>query len=169
IAGAATLTLEMIEEKPDLDAIVVSVGGGSQAVGAMTVLRHVKPATPVYAVQAERASAARDSWRAGHPIVTSRADTFADGLATRSAYALTFPALREGLADFLTVTEGEIADAVRLLLSTTHNLAEGAGAASLAGLRKLATKLAGRKIGIVLSGGNIDSATLARVINREIA
>jgi len=169
IAGAATLTLEMLEEKPDLEAIVVSVGGGSQAVGAMTVVRQAKPGTPVYAVQAERASAARDSWRAGHRVTTATADTFADGLATRSAYALTFPALREGLTDFVTVTEQEMAEAVRLLLSSTHNLAEGAGAASLAGLRKLAPALSGKKVGIVLSGGNIDSATLARVINDEIA
>ena len=97
------------------------------------------------------------------------ADTFADGLATRSAYALTFPALREGLADFLKATEGEIAEAVRILLATTHNLAEGAGAASLAGLRQLAPRLSGKEVGIVLSGGNIDMATLARVLRREIS
>ena len=169
IAGAATLTLEMIEEKPDLDAIVVSVGGGSQAVGAMTVLREVKPGTPVFAVQAEKASAQRDSWRAGHSVSGASADTFADGLATRSVYALTFPALRQGLADFVTATEGEIAQALRLLLATTHNLAEGAGAASLAGLLQLALRLAGKKVGIVLSGGNIDTATLTKVLRREIS
>jgi threonine dehydratase len=169
IAGAATLTLEMLEEKPDLEAIVVSVGGGSQAVGAMTVVREVRPGTPVFAVQAEKASAARDSWRAGHPVSGASADTFADGLATRSVYALTFPALLQGLTDFLTATEKEIAEAVRLLLATTHNLSEGAGAAALAGLLQLAPRLAGKKVGIILSGGNIDSATLARVLRREIS
>ncbi len=168
IAGAATLTLEMLEERPDLEAIVVSVGGGSQAVGAMTVLREVQPGTPVFAVQAEKASAQRDSWRAGHPVAGASADTFADGLATRSAYALTFPALRQGLADFVTATEGEIAEAVRILLATTHNLAEGAGAASLAGLLRLTPRLSGKKVGIVLSGGNIDTATLARVLRGEL-
>ena len=169
IAGAATLTLEMLEEKPDLEAIVISVGGGSQAVGALTVLREVKPGTPVFAVQAEKASAQRDSWRAGKPVAGASADTFADGLATRSVYALTFPALRQGLADFVTATEGEIAEAVRMLLATTHNLAEGAGAASLAGLLQLAPRLSGKEVGIVLSGGNIDTATLARVLRREIS
>jgi threonine dehydratase len=169
IAGAATLTLEMLEEKPDLEAMVVSVGGGSQAVGALTVLREIKPATPVFAVQAEKASAQRDSWRAGYPVAGASADTFADGLATRSAYALTFPALRHGLADFVTATEAEIAEAVRILLATTHNLAEGAGAASLAGLLHLAPRLSGKKVGIVLSGGNIDTGTLARVLRREIS
>ncbi len=169
IAGAATLTLEMLEEKPDLEAIVVSVGGGSQAVGALTVLREVNPGAPVFAVQAEKASAQRDSWRVGKPVAGASADTFADGLATRSAYALTFPALRQGLADFVTATEAEIAEAVRILLATTHNLAEGAGAASLAGLMQLAPKLSGKKVGIVLSGGNIDTATLTRVLRREIS
>jgi threonine dehydratase len=168
IAGAATLTLEMLEEKPDLEAVVVSVGGGSQAVGALTVLRELNPATPVFAVQAERASAQRDSWQAGRPVDGASADTFADGLATRSAYALTFPALRQGLADFLAATEGELAEAVRILLATTHNLAEGAGAAALAGLLKLAPRLSGKKVAIVLSGGNIDSATLQRILNSEI-
>jgi threonine dehydratase len=169
IAGAATLTLEMLEEKPDLEAIVVSVGGGSQAVGALAVVREIKQGTPVFAVQAEKASAARDSWRAGHPVSAASADTFADGLATRSVYALTFPALRQGLADFVTATEGEIAEAVRMLLATTHNLAEGAGAASLAGLLQLAPRLSGKEVGIVLSGGNIDTVTLARVLRREIS
>ena len=169
IAGAATLFFEVLEEQPDLDAIVVSVGGGSQAVGALTVARALKPALQVFAVQAERASAAFDSWRAGRPVPKATADTFADGLATRNVYDLTFPALREGLTDFLTVSEAEIAEAVRTLLSTTHNLVEGAGAAGLAGLRRLSGRLSGKKVAIVLSGGNIDAATLSRVLNGEIS
>ncbi len=168
IAGAATLSLEMIEEHSDLDAIVVSVGGGSQAVGALTVARALQPKIQVFAVQAARASAAHDSWHAGRPVTTDSADTFADGLATRAAYDLTFPALREGLTDFLIVSEGEIADAVALILRTTHNLCEGAGAAGLAGLRKLAPRLAGKAVGIVISGGNMDAATLERVLSGQI-
>lgn len=168
IAGAATLTLETLEEKPDLDAMVVSVGGGSQSVGAMTVARAVRPALNVYGVQAEKASAAHDSWHAGRPITTSSADTFADGLATRSAYELTFPALREGLAGFVTASEAELAEALRLLFSATHNLAEGAGAAGLAGLFKLRKTLTGKKVAIAISGSNIDRETLRRVVNGEI-
>ncbi len=168
IAGAATMTLEILEERPDLDAMVVSVGGGSQAVGAMAVARAVKPGLRVYAVQAERARATHDSWRAGRPVPGTSADTFADGLATRNAYDMTFPALQAGLAGFVLVSEGEMAQAVRLLLSATHNLAEGAGAAGLAGVIRLREELAGKRVGIILSGGNIDSETLRRVVSGEL-
>src|SRR5207247_11103931 len=99
---------------------------------------------------AARAWALHDSSRAGRAIARDSADTFADGLATRNVYDLTFPALREGLAGFVTVTEGEIAEALRLFLCTTHNLAEGAGAAGLAGLLKLRDRLAGKTVGGVL-------------------
>ncbi len=168
LAGAATLTLEMLRDVPDLDALVVSVGGGSQAVGAVTVARTLRPGLPVYGVQASGASAAHDSWHAGRPVAKDTADTFADGLATRSVYAMTFEPLRRGLAGFVTVTDAEIAEAIRLLLRTTHNLAEGAGAAGLAGLLRLGDALAGKRVGIIVSGGNIDRATLARVVNGEI-
>ena len=168
VAGAGTLSLEVLEQEPALDAIVIAVGGGSQAVGAITVAHAMRPELEVYGVQAAGASAIHDAWHAGHPISRDRADTFADGLATRSTYELTFPALREGLKDFVTVTDAEIADAMRLLLRTTHSLVEGAGAAGLAGVRRLAGRLAGRKVGIVVSGGNVDEATLRRVLNREI-
>ena len=83
-------------------------------------------------------------------------------------YELTFPALRAGLAGFVTATDAEIADAMRLLLRTTHTLVEGAGAAGLAGLLKLRDTLAGQQVGIVLSGANIDEANLRRVMSREI-
>jgi len=165
IAGAGTMTLEILEEDPAIEALVVAVGGGSQAVGAMTVARAVRPSLRVYAVQAERASAIHDSWRAGRPLSRPSADTFADGLATRQTYALTFPALREGLAGFVTATEAEIAAALRMLHQTTGHVAEGAGAAGLAGLLKLRDELAGRTVGIVLSGGNIDEETLRRVMS----
>jgi threonine dehydratase len=168
IAGAGTLTLEMLRAEPGLEAIVYAVGGGSQAVGGMTVVRTLKPGLEAFGVQAAGASAGHDSWREGRPVTSVSAATFADGLATRSSYAATFGALCEGLSDFVTVTDGEIADALRLLLRTTHNLAEGAGAAGLAGLVKLRDRLAGRAVGIVLSGGNIDRTTLSRVVAGEI-
>lgn len=171
IAGAGTMTLEIIEEtrEPEsLDALVVAVGGGSQAVGALIVARQLHPRLAVYAVQAERASAIHDSWHAGRPIPKDSADTFADGLASRNVYELTFGALREGLAGFVKVSEAEIAEALRILLKTTHNLAEGAGAASLAGLLKLRETLADKRVGIVLSGSNIDQSTLRRVVTGEL-
>ena len=169
LAGAATLSLEIMEEAPALDAMLIAVGGGSQAVGAMTVARERRPGLKVYGVQAAGAPAIHDSWHAGRLVETAQARTFADGVATRKPPALTFPALKEGLAGFVTVDDGKIAAALRLLLRTTHNLAEGAGAAGLAGLFALRDELAGRTVAIVISGGNIDQETLRRVLNREIA
>ncbi|MBV6520756.1 MAG: L-threonine dehydratase catabolic TdcB [Gemmatimonadaceae bacterium] len=165
VAGAGTLTLELIGQCRSLDAMVLAVGGGSQAVGAMTVLRALRPGTPVYAVQAEGASAAHDGVRAGHPVSYPSCNTFADGLATRSTYDLTFPALLDGLADFITVTDAEIAHAMRVLLRTTHSLVEPAGAAGLAGLLRLRETLAGKTVSIVLSGANVDEATLRHVLS----
>ncbi|HWP35714.1 MAG TPA: threonine/serine dehydratase [Thermodesulfobacteriota bacterium] len=168
IAGAATLALEILEAEPRLDALVLAVGGGSQAVGALTVARALAPRLRVYGVQAEGAAAIHDSWHAGRPIERPAAATFAEGIATRRPYELTFGALREGLAGFVTVSEGELAEAIRLVLRTTHNLVEGAGAAGLAGLLKLREVLAGLRVGVVLSGANIDAGTLRRVLNREL-
>jgi threonine dehydratase len=168
IAGATTLALEIVEQAPDLDALVIAIGGGSQAVGALTVARGLAPRLRVFGVQAAGASAIHDGWHLKTPFKKDSASTFADGLATRSTYAMTFDALCEGLAGFVTVTDAEIAEAVRLLLSTTHNLAEGAGAAGLAGLLKLAPSLAGKRVGIVISGGNLDRETLRRVLSGEL-
>ena len=168
IAGAGTMALEMLEQEPALDALVLAVGGGSQAVGAMTVARALRPELRVFGVQAERAAAIHDSWHKGRPVIGYTANTFADGVATRNVYELTFAALCEGLAGFVKVSEGAIADALRVMMKTTHNLAEGAGAMGLAGLLALRESLAGKAVGICLSGANIDQETLRRVACREI-
>jgi threonine dehydratase len=168
VAGAATMTLEMLEQQPDLDALVLAVGGGSQAVGALTVARSLRPSLRVFGVQAAGASAIHDSWHAREPRTTERADTFAEGVATRTTYELTFPTLLDGLTGFITVTDAEIASAMRVILGATHNLVEGAGALGLAGLLKLREQLTGKRVGIVFSGGNVDAATLRRVLNREL-
>jgi threonine dehydratase len=164
LAGAATISLEMLEEAPDIDAIVVSIGGGSQAVGAMTVAREMKPRVEVHGVQAAAAPAIHDSWHAGRPVFVPVESTIAEGLATRETYELTFPALRAGLATFVTVSESEIAQAICLILRTTHNLAEGAGAAGLAGLLSQPERFAGKTVGIIFGGSNIDAETLQRVL-----
>lgn len=168
IAGAATITLEILEEERSLEALLVSVGGGSQAVGALTVARELRPDLPIYAVQAAGAAAIHDAWHKGEPVSLPSADTFADGLATRNTYPFTFDALREGLRGFVTVTDAEMAEAIRLLLSSTHTLAEGAGAAALAGLAKLEDQLSGKAVAVILSGGNIDTETLTRVLAKEL-
>lgn len=167
IAGAATITLEMLEQEPGLDAMVVAVGGGSQAAGACLVAAARRPDLAVHAVQAANAAASHDSWHAGRPVTVSSADTFADGLATRSSYSSTLPVLQARLKGFVTVTEAEIAGGLRVLLKATHNLVEGAGATGLAGLVKLAPALAGKRVGVILSGGNIDQDTLCWVLNQS--
>jgi threonine dehydratase len=168
IAGAGTVALELLTDESRIDALVVPVGGGSLAVGTLVAARTLAPQVAVYGVQAERASAIHDSFHAGRPLSRPSADTFADGLATRNTYPMTLGALCAGLAGFVTVSEAELAEAVRLYLRTTHNLAEGAGAAALAGLIKLRDRLAGKRVGIVLSGANIDEKTLRAITTREI-
>jgi threonine dehydratase len=168
VAGAGTMTLEILEQQPSLDALVLAVGGGSQAVGAMTVAREIAPRLEVYGVQAAGAAAIHDSWHAGERRTTQRADTFAEGVATRTAYDLTFPALQAGLTDFVTVTDAEIAESLRAILAITHNLVEGAGAMGLAAVQKLRDRLAGKRVGIVFCGGNLDTGTLTRILRREL-
>ena len=168
IAGAGTMTVEIMDQDPAPEALIFSIGGGSQAVGAIVVTRAMRPSTRVYGVQAAGADAAYRSWHTGERVTLDSANTFADGLATRSVYDLTFPALRAGLAGFARVTDAEMASALRLLMRTTHNLLEGAAAAGLAALLAMRDELAGQRVGLVLSGGNIDEATLRRVVNGEI-
>jgi threonine dehydratase len=121
----------------------------------------------VYGVQARGASVIHDSWHAKTRLAAAVPQTFADGLATGATYDLTWEPLRDGLAGFVAVSDAQIADAIRLLLRTTHNLAEGAGAAGLAGLRAL-DALRGKICAVVLSGSNIDGETLKRVMTGEL-
>jgi threonine dehydratase len=169
IAGAATLFAELHEQAAafagELDAIVVAVGGGSQAVGAIVTTAKFRPGMPIYGVQAAGASAIHDSWHAKQRLTVASATTFADGLATRATYDLTWPAILAGLTGFVAVADPVLAAAIRMLLRTTHNLAEGAGAAGLAGVIALREQLMGKTVGIVLSGANIDAATLRTVLD----
>ncbi len=168
VAGAGTMTLEILSQEPKIDALVIATGGGSQAVGAMTVARELAPSLEVYGVQAAGASAIHDSWHAHTRLTTARSDTFAEGVATRTTYDLTFPALQEGLAGFVTVTDAEIAESLRTIVAETHNLVEGAGAMGFAALPKLADRLAGKRVGIIFCGGNMDTVLLRRILNREL-
>jgi threonine dehydratase len=164
LAGAATATLELCQQVPQLDVIFVAVGGGSLANGAITVTKALWPNVKVYGVQAAGAAAAHDSWHAGRRVQTESAITIADGLATRSTYDATWPTLQQGLAGFYTVTEGQIAAATALMIQHTHNLVEPAGAAAFAGLLAMRAKFAGQRVAVFCCGGNIDAATLKLVL-----
>jgi threonine dehydratase len=168
IAGAGTMTREIIDQQPDLEALVIATGGGSQAVGALTVAREAAPHLEVFGVQAAGAPAIHDSWHAQQRLTTKSADTFAEGVATRTTYDLTFPALQAGLAGFVTVADAEIAESLRTIVAVTHNLVEGAGAMGFAALPKLRDRLAGKRVGIVFCGGNIDTNVLRRILAREM-
>jgi threonine dehydratase len=122
----------------------------------------------VYGVQAAGAPAIHDSWHARAPRTTPSADTFAEGVATRQPYELTFATLLEGLAGFVTVSDAELAEGIRVILSKTHNLVEGAGVAGFAGALKLRRELHGKRVGIIFSGGNLDTAVLRRILLNEI-
>jgi threonine dehydratase len=154
IAGVGTYTLEILEDMPDVDIIVVPVGGGSGASGACIVAKSVNPDIQVIGVQAEQAPAVYLSWREGY-VVEAPMKSSAEGLATGTGYELPLKIMREHLDDFILVTEDEMNRAIVTHLEETHNLTEHAGAASLAGAVKIKDRLAGKKVVIIMSGGNL--------------
>jgi threonine dehydratase len=164
LAGVATYALEIFEHLSDVDVIVVPIGGGSGACGNCLVRSALGANTRVVGVQAQNADAFARSFRTGTRVVGDRADTFAEGMATRVTFDLTFELLQHELNDIVLLTEDELAEGVRLALRATHNLAEGAGAASLAAAVKTKDALAGRRVVCVMSGGNLDAAKLRRVL-----
>jgi threonine dehydratase len=159
IAGVATYTAEILETRPDIEVIVVPVGGGSGAAGACVVAKAVRPSIEVLGVQSESAPAAYRSWRAGS-LVEDANSTFAEGLATRTAFELPQQILRTLLDDFVLVSEDALRAATRLMIEKTRNLVEPAGAAALAAVLAAPERFAGRKVAIVCSGGNISPAQL---------
>jgi threonine dehydratase len=166
LAGVGTLYLEIFETVPDLEALIVPVGGGSGAAAACLVARAVAPRCQVIAVQSEASPAAHDSWRAGACV--ERPDrTVAEGLATGCGFEFTQRIMREGLADFRLVSDEEIRTAQRLLMTHAHTLAEGAGAAALAGVLASPEEFAGRRVAIVCTGGNASATEIAAGLRPE--
>jgi len=164
IAGVGTMGLEIIEDVPDVDTIIVSVGGGTHASGLGIVFKTVSPSVDIIAVQAENAPSAYLSWKSGKLESTESAKTIADGLATRQAFELTTSILRDVLDDFLLVSEREIKNAIKLYIDKTKTIAEGAGAASLAAGYKIRKRLKGKKVVLILSGGNLTSNMLQEIL-----
>jgi threonine dehydratase len=167
IAGVGTIGLEIIEDLPDVDAIIVPVGGGSMAAGVSTVVRTVAPEAKVFAVQAENAPSVYLSWRKGEVVPTESANTMADGLATRRAFELPLEIIRDQVDDFVLVSEDELRSAVRLYVEKTHTIAEGAGAAPLAAGYKMRDRLRGKRVAMVLSGGNLTADMLRAILSKK--
>jgi threonine dehydratase len=163
IEGVGTYTLEILRVEPDLDVVVVPIGGGSGAAGACIAGKAIKPGLEVIGVQAESAPAAYLSWKQ-RSLVTGEMKTAAEGLATRTAFQLPQEILWEQLDDFILVTEDEISEAIVLMIETTRNLAEAAGAAALAGALKIRGRLANKKVALICSGSNITLDQLRAVL-----
>ncbi|MBM3223042.1 MAG: threonine dehydratase [Candidatus Tectomicrobia bacterium] len=167
VHGVGTYWLEVLHDLPAPDVALVPVGGGSGVCAAITVLKALHPATRIVGVQAANAPAVFNSWTSKQLCETESANTFADGLATRVAFAMPLRIMQEGLDAMVLVSEDDMRAAIVQLLRTTHNLAEGAGAAAVAAAWQLRESLAGQKVVMVLSGGNIDLATLRWVLSQD--
>ncbi len=163
INGVGTEFLEIVEDLPDIDVMIVPIGAGSEAAAAGTVLKALTPRCEIIAVQAERSPAACLSWREGQ-VMTAANETFAGGFATGSAYALPFDIYRHVLTDFVLLSEDEIYQGINAALHHTHQLAEGAGAASLMALIKLRDRLQGKKVVVQMSGCNASPEEIATAV-----
>lgn len=161
VMGVATYALELMTAEPDLDVIYVPIGLGSGICGCITVRDLLGRRTEIVGVQASAAPAYALSFSLGRAVSTPTCDTRADGIATRVPNEEALSCIRHGVSRIVQVSDDEIADAIRLYWTGTHNLAEGAGAASLAAALKERDQLGGRRVGLVLSGGNIDLALFA--------
>lgn len=164
IAGVGTYALEVFDDLPGPDVVLVPVGLGSGVCGTAIVAATRSPSTRVIGVQSEGAPAVTLSWRAGRPVETPDIRTFAEGVATRRPAAMTLEIMRRHVHDMVLVGDDALREAVGLLLRATHNLAEGAGAAALAAALKVRDQLAGKTVVGVLSGGNLDLRELARIM-----
>lgn len=164
IEGAGTIGLEIMEARPDVDVLIIPVGGGTGVVGSALVAKALKPQVKVYAVQAAGAPSVYLSYRAGRRRPGGPVRTFADGLATRVPFPRIFPLIRRLVDDIFLVTDAEMRRAIRLLLTHTHTLAEGAGAAPLAAALKLRRRLRGKTVAMVLSGCNLPVTVLRDIL-----
>jgi threonine dehydratase len=158
VLGVATWALELFRAAPPLDALYVPIGLGSGICGAIRTRDLLGLRTAIIGVQSTGADAYARSLAAGHPVSLDTADTHADGLAVRIPDPAAFAIIREGVARIVTVSDAAIAEAIRAYWTDTHNLAEGAGAAPLAALLQERETMAGKRVGLVLCGGNIDLA-----------
>jgi threonine dehydratase len=163
IHGVGTYALEILEDLPDVEIIIVPVGAGSGVCGTCIVVKNINPEIKVIGVQSAQAPAMQRSWQSGQ-AVTAEMNTFAEGIATRVPFENTQRIMRQYLDDFVLVDDAEIKAAIVTLLEHTHNLAEGAGAAPLAAALQLQQEVAGRKVALIMSGGNLSVENLRNIL-----
>ncbi len=169
MAGQGTIALEMLEQVPEMDAVIVPIGGGGLIGGMACAIKEMRPSCQVIGVQTSRLPSMIEARAAGGPLTIDAGTTIADGIAVRRAGKLTYPMVSKYVDEIVTVDEDEIASAILILLEREKTLAEGAGAAALAALLQGKTSLSlakGKTIGVLVCGGNIDVTLLARIIER---
>jgi threonine dehydratase len=167
VAGVGTYTLELMEFEPNIDVIFAPVGGGSGLCGALITAKGINPEVKVYGVQSVGAPAVHDSWIARKLLKTERADTFAEGIATREAFALPADIIWKLVDGIALVSDPEIKRAMLTYLERTRLLVEGAGASPLAAAYARREELAGKTVALIISGGNVTLDVLASAINEE--
>jgi threonine dehydratase len=166
-AGVATYAYELLSAFDDLATVYVPIGLGSGITGLMRTRDLLGSKTEIVGVVSEGADAYARSFEEGRVVTTESADTFADGMATRIPVPEAVEAVRAGAARIVRVSDDEVAEAIRLYYRCTHNVAEGAGAAPLAAAIKEKTRSSGKRVGVVLCGGNIDAPAMAKVLAGE--
>jgi len=164
VRGVATYGLEFFRAAPDLDTVYVPIGLGSGICGTITARDALRLKTKIVGVVAERAAAYSLSFAAGKPVATNSADTMADGVAVRVPDPAALEVILKGCERIVTVTEEEIMAAMRAYFADTHNVAEGAGAVPLAALLQEREKMAGKTVGLILTGGNVDTSIYQGVL-----
>lgn len=162
--GIGTMGLEIFEAMPDIDVIICPIGGGGGCASLLKVAQAINPDVEIIGVQAEKAPAFYESLQQGDWVVLDEAETIADGLAARSVFQLPYVIMKDYIKDVVLVSDEEILEGIRQALMTTHNLAEGAGAASIMAAMKIKDRLAGKKVVLVMSGGNLDRDQLDQAL-----
>jgi len=168
IAGQGTLGLEILEQHPDVEAVVVPIGGGGLIGGISCAVKETNPAVTVYGVQPAKIASMKAAVHEGKPVTLAAAATIADGIAVRRAGDRTLPMVQKYVDEIVTVEEEEIANAILLLLEREKTLAEGAGAAAIAAMLNRKLPLAGKRVAVLVCGGNIDVTLLSRIIERGL-
>jgi threonine dehydratase len=152
--------LEILEDLPEVNTIICPIGGGSGCASILKTARAIRPDIEIIGVEPQNVPSFYNSWKKGEIVTLDEAHSVADGLAARSVFHLPYVILRDSISDVILLSEDEILEGVRMALTTTHNLAEAAGAVSLMAAYKIKDRLAGKKVVMIMSGGNINMDAL---------
>ena len=164
INGVGTMGLEIFEDMPDVDVIICPIGGGAGCASLLRVARTLNPEVEIIGVQAKNAPSYYQAVKQGDWVVIDEADTIADGLAARSVFQLPYVIMKDHVNEVVLLGEDEILEGIRQALTTTHNLAEGAGSASIMAALKIKDRLAGKKVALIMTGGNLDRKHLEQAL-----